>query len=452
MTFRSSVLYAFRLLFSKSKSGESSHGGRSLFGAMLCIGISLIPLVGVQVVSQGMIDGITGRMIGLSTQDLQVRVNAYSTQIDSAEKMYDIAGRIANVRSVLEVYPEVQGMGLMVANGIRCGASIRAVPQDIFVKNKNFSTLFKIKEGQADLASERGAVFGEKIASDLGIHPGDKVSFVTINKIGETTVPKMSQFTVTGIVSSGYQELDALWVFIPLETGYQVLSQKSCQFMFGVVTPDSFSPSLMTIKSRIVRELSGNGDTDLEPLEHFRVYSWNELNAAEYENFASTKILLLLIMLLIVLVASVNISSALVMIVMERRKEIAILKSVGGTAGGITVSFLIVGIGAGTGGVLIGIPLGLLGAVNINGLIKIVEWLVNICAKFVYLIVNRDLSGFNVIHLLDPAYYLQDIPISISFSDLMIITLGTLLLSLLVSAIPAIKAGKEKPLDTLRKM
>ncbi|MBQ2530238.1 MAG: FtsX-like permease family protein, partial [Treponema sp.] len=154
----------------------------------------------------------------------------------------------------------------------------------------------------------------------------------------------------------------------------------------------------------------------------------------------------------IVLVASVNISSALVMIVMERRREIAILKSTGGTAEGIAVSFLIVGMGAGAGGVLIGIPLGLLGAVNINGLIKIIEWIINICGKFVYLIGNGDLSGFNTFRLLDPAYYLQDIPVSVSFSDLLLITVGTLLLSLLVSVIPAVKAGREKPLDTLRKV
>ncbi|MBQ2601315.1 MAG: ABC transporter permease [Treponema sp.] len=450
MTFRSSVLYALRLFFSRPGSGVKSHGSRSLMGAMLCIGISLVPLVGVQVISQGMIDGITGRMIGLSTQDLQVRVNSYSMQIDTAEKMNEQASRILSADGVNAVYPEMQGMGLLVANGIRCGASVRAVPADMFERNESFATLFKVIEGNADLSAERGAVLGEKIATELGVHPGDGVSLVTVNKVGENILPKMSRFTVSGIVSSGYQELDALWVFIPLETGYQVLSQKSCNFLFGIVTDDPFSPSLMGIRNSVIGTLSG--DDGNEPLEHFRVYTWNELNAAQYENFASTKALLLLIMLLIVLVASVNISSALVMIVMERRKEIAILKSVGGTAEGIAVSFLIVGMGAGAGGVLVGIPLGLLGAVNINGLIKIIEWIVNICAKFVYLIGNGDLSGFSSIYLLDPAYYLQEIPVSLSFTDLLVITLGTLLLSLVVSLVPAVKAGREKPLDTLRKV
>ena len=157
-------------------------------------------------------------------------------------------------------------------------------------------------------------------------------------------------------------------------------------------------------------------------------------------------------MLLIVLVASVNISSALVMIVMERRKEIAILKSVGADSSGITASFLLIGIVSGAGGVLTGIPVGLLAGVNINRIISFMEKVVNLFLKFAYVLANGNQGGFTSVHLLDPAYYLQEIPVIIPFGELLVITLGTLILSLIVSAIPAIKAGKEKPLDTLRKM
>jgi lipoprotein-releasing system permease protein len=101
---------------------------------------------------------------------------------------------------------------------------------------------------------------------------------------------------------------------------------------------------------------------------------------------------------------------------------------------------------------LIGIPLGLFAAVNINPLINIMEKMVNICAKFVYLIGRGELESFSSVKLLDPAYYLQDIPVSVPFGHLLLITAGTLVLSLVVSIIPAAKAGREKPLDTLRKM
>ncbi|MBR6296018.1 MAG: ABC transporter permease [Treponema sp.] len=449
MTFKSSVLYAARIFFSRP-GAERSNGKRSLIGAMACIGISLVPLVAVLVISQGMIDGITGRMIGLSSQDLQVRVSSYSEEIDSLENMESFSERLADVNGVLEVIPEMQGMALAAGNGIRTGATVRAMHKNIFSDVKSFSSLFKVVEGTVSLEGERDAVLCEKIAQSLGVHAGDKVSLISINKIGETMVPKMREFNVEGIVSSGYQELDALWVFIPLETGYDFLSIKSSQFIFGLVTEDPFAPSLMSIKAGVSRNIRG---MDSYPaVEQSRVYTWNELNAAEYENFASTKILLLLIMLLIVLVASVNISSALVMVVMERRREIAILKSMGASEEGIKMSFILVGFAAGAGGTLIGIPLGLLAAVNINPLINIMEKMVNICAKFVYLIGRGELESFSSVKLLDPAYYLQDIPVSVPFGHLLLITAGTLVLSLVVSIIPAAKAGREKPLDTLRKM
>jgi lipoprotein-releasing system permease protein len=220
--------------------------------------------------------------------------------------------------------------------------------------------------------------------------------------------------------------------------------------MFSLTTENPFSNDLVKIKQNVRNDIMGYGDNI--SISQSRVYSWNELNAAEYENFSSTKLLLLLIMLLIVLVASVNISSALVMIVMERRKEIAILKSVGANSSGITTSFLLIGMISGAGGVLMGIPLGLLAGVNINQIISFMEKIVNLFLKFVYVLSNGGEGGFSAVHLLDPAFYLQEIPVIIPFGELVVITLGTLLLSLIVSAIPAVKAGREKPLDTLRKM
>ena len=80
------------------------------------------------------------------------------------------------------------------------------------------------------------------------------------------------------------------------------------------------------------------------------------------------------------------------------------------------------------------------------------EKIVNIFLQCLLFIVRGNSHSINAIHLLDPAYYLQEIPVSIPFKELLIIALGTLLLSIAVSAFPAIKAGRGKPLDTLRKM
>ncbi len=450
MTFVSSAFYALKLIFPPSSSTlEKNPGRKSLLGAMLCIGISLIPLVAVLVVSDGMIQGITGRIIGLSTQDISVHINTNSKSVDNYEDLSLIAERLGNIEGVVQSWPEIQGMALATGGKARVGATVRAVPFDIFEKNNSFLSLFNFVEGKASLNSN-SAVIGQKIANDLDLHIGDKLRLISVKTDNGRFIPKLSQFTVSGIVSCGYQELDALWVFIPITEGFSSMALQSSKFIISLVTNKTFSPELVNIKSNVIEDL--NGITGNTPVEKSYTYTWNELNSSEYENFASTKILLLLIMLLIVLVASVNISSALVMIIMERRKEIAILKSVGADSLGIITAFLLIGFVAGVGGIIMGVPVGLLVAININSILNFMEKCVNIFIECVCIIINADNYFYGEIKILNPAYYLQEIPISVPFKELLVIVIGTLVLSLFVSFVPAIKAGKEKPLDILRKV
>ncbi len=436
MTFASSFFYASRFMFSKTKGSGAK---KSLMGAMFCIGISLIPLVTVLVISNGMVEGMTERMIGLSTSHLQVVMNGGS--VESEDEFMDTARRIEKIDGVTAIYPELQGVGLAAGNEGRTGATIRAVEEDIFEANEDYKNLFSVIEGTPLLAADDSAILGQKIASTLQLHAGDTVRLITTRKLSSgKVVPRIQSFTISAIVSSGYQELDALWVFIPLKTGFKMLDLSFVKMCIGVKTQNAFSANLGEIAFRIKKSIPMNSG----------VNSWDKINAAQYENFASTKLLLMVIMLLIVLVASVNISSALIMLVMERKKEIAILKSLGGSAEGICVAFLCVGVMCGIGGVCIGIPVGLLCAVNCNFIINLAEKALNFFSKFVYLL--NGIDSYSSIRLLDPAYYLQNIPISVPLKELLLIASGTLVLSLFASAFPAIKAGQEKPIDTLRKI
>lgn len=463
MNFKSSLLYASRIIFSKSSNRNSGIGKKSLIGSMICIGISLIPLVAVLVISNGMVSGITGRMINLGSRDLSIYISSKSESVKNLQTFVHTAEEFNKVQGITDSFAEIQSTGLALKNKTRCGATIRAVQNDLFTADKNYSSLFKIVEGSAELSSSRDCILGTQIAEKLNVHPGDSVNLVTVNiPDGQKNVaagngdslnvlPRTTSFKVKGIVSSGYQELDSLWFFIPLETGFKILPAKSSSFIISLSTNDTFTNKLYQIQENVQQRIYGTDWENSDSISGAYIYRWDQINKAQYENFASTKILLLLIMLLIVLVASVNISSALIMIVMERKKEIAILKSVGASSSGISLAFLATGFGCGLGGVLIGIPLGLLASVNINGIIHLFEKILNGAVKF-FLVLFNSQSGlhFNQIHILDPAYYLQEIPIVISFSDLFIIVAGTLLLSLLVSLIPSVKAGREKPMDTMR--
>lgn len=440
----SCFLYALRIVFSRNRT----NGRKSLFASMLCIGISLVPLLAVMGISGGMIDGITGRMIGLSTQDVAVYFPFGCEETLSPDAFLAASGRASGLSHVTGVYPELEGTALATSlssgGNRRFGASVRAVRDDIFSSNEAFASLFALSSGEASFPDEKSAILCEKIASDLGVQVGDRISLVCARLTDSgMLVPKTAVFTVSGIVSSGYQELDALWIFIPLGTGFSFLPQNVARYAIKLKTDGTFTSAVQQVKAEAARAFPVSA-----------AWTWSEMNASQFENFSSTRILLLLIMVLIVLVASVNISSALVMVTMERLKEIAILKSVGASPRGISLSFLIVGGICAAGGLAIGLPLGILAAVNINPVLTLIEKLTNLCGSALYALSHLASGGgtYVGIRLLDPAYYLQDISVTISVGQVAGVCLMTLVLSLLASIVPAMKAGRENPLDTLRKV
>lgn len=444
MTFGASLMFAKSLIFPRAEKRSSAR--RSLWGALLCIGLSIIPLVVVLSVTNGMISGMTQRIIGLSSSNVQAYVSPRLPQAARPDTYVDYVQQYKNIKGVLNVYPEIGITALATGKKMRTGAQLRAVEPDIFIKNNSFKELFTIAEGNINdfaltNASGKNAVIGQKMAELLDLHAGDTFRIITIKTNNGKQSPRLTSFTVSAIVSSGYQELDALWIFIPLETVYQFISLENASFTVMIETPDAYSPELVRIQKELKTAYG----------KYANFYRWDQVHEAEFENFSSTKVMLVFVMLLIVLVASINISSAIVMLVMERRKEIAILKSIGATPQGITFSFIITGMSCALGGLAIGLPLGLLAAVNANTIVNFIEKIVNAFAKFGYLLKGVPAAEIKAIKLMDPAYYLQMIPVDLPFMQIMLISLATVVLALLVSIVPSVKAGKEKPLDILRK-
>ena len=448
MTFKSSLMFAKSLIFPRAEKKSSAR--RSLWGALICIGLSIVPLVVVLSITNGMIQGMTDRIIGLSSSNIQAYVSPKLKDTQTAGSYRDYARQFLEVNGVLDAYPEIGVTALAAGKKMRTGAQIRALDKDIFTKNKAFNKLFTIIEGDLsdyenqdseENSSQKKAVIGQKMAEMLEVHAGDTFRVITIKTINGKQSPKLTSFTVAAIISSGYQELDALWVFVPLETAYQFVSLDNASYTIMINTPDAYSADLVRIQKELKTKFG----------KYMNFYRWDQVHEAEFENFSSTKVMLVFVMLLIVLVASINISSAIVMLVMERRKEIAILKSIGATPSGITFAFIITGMTCGLGGLAIGLPFGLLAAVNANEIVNIIEKIVNFFARVGYLLKGVPADEINAIRLMDPAYYLQEISVNLPFSQLLLISVATVLLALVVSIIPSVKAGREKPLDILRK-
>ena len=435
--------FAASLIFPKAE--KKSIARKSLFGAVLCIGLSIVPLVVVTSITNGMIDGMTERIIGLSTSHLQAYVAPNISRVKSACDFKKYAEEACDVNGVLAAYPEIEISALAGGKNGRSGIELRALEQDIFIKNKSFAKLFEVCEGDISDFTEswneeaglpnRVAIIGQKLSKDMDLHAGDTFRVITTRSAGENgdrIVPKLTSFRIAAVVSSGYQELDQFWVFIPLETAYTSLSMESASYNVMIETADAFSPELVAIQRRLADSFG----------RYANVYRWDQIHTAEFENFSSTKVMLVFVMMLIVLVATVNISSAIVMLVMERQKEIAILKSIGAKPRGITIAFLLAALSCGVGGLIIGLPTGILLTVFSNQIVHGLESLVNFFATR---------GGGGEVHLMDPAYYLSQIPVEIPVNQIILIVVAVLLLSVLVSYLPSRKAGREKPLDILRK-
>lgn len=437
MKLYSSIFFAKSLIFPKTEKRSSAR--KSIIGAMICIGLSIIPLILVISISNGMINGMTQRIIGLSSGHLKSYVAPNIKQVKTEENFVEYAKGILEIEGITASYPEIQISALASGRNIRSGIEIRAMQSDIFEKNSSFKTLFEIKTGslQEFQENQKVCIIGEKLAADLELKTGDSIKIITTknskNQTRTSITPKLTTLKIAAIVTSGYQELDQFWVFVPLSVAYKNLSLENAQFNVIMETENPFASEIVRIQYETAKYFG----------RYANVYRWDQIHAAEFENFSSTKVMLIFVMIMIILVASVNISSAIIMLVMERQKEIAILKSLGATPNGITLSFLMTGLSCGIAGILIGVPLGLIFSVFSNQIISFIDNFVSFVLKIFHG------SSF---HLMDPAFYLQNIPIQIPVSQIVMIITGVLLLSLIVSYFPARKAGKEKPLDILRKV
>jgi lipoprotein-releasing system permease protein len=238
-------------------------------------------------------------------------------------------------------------------------------------------------------------------------------------------------FKVRGIVSSGYRELDSLWCIMTYEGGQRILAPELSQTYLVAKVDDPYG-DIDRLAWQISRKL-GSG---------YGAATWQELLRTQYSSYESTRQMLLLIMALIVIVAAVNVSSATSMLVIERQRDIAVLKAAGASPGGTSRIFLWASFLTGLVGAIIGISSGLLIGSLVNPLIHGLERILSFFTG---------LFNGEAVKILDPGYYLETIPIIIDWGMVLIIGLFTILCSILASWIPARRAGKIKPIDLLRK-
>jgi len=410
---------AFRYLL-----GRAKEGGRYLRGAAAGIALSLIPIVVTLLVADGMIRGITDRYLELGSGHIQI-FNFMDPQKPETALPF-----IEGMPGIRGIWPERNGLGIMLGSAGSRGATIRAVDKSFWEDEGSQKYLTTIS-GEAKPETDRDVLLGEELANSIGASAGSTIRIMTVRSSASGRfIPRVTAFTVKGIVSSGYRELDSLWCIMTFDAGMQILSDSGSSFlMLKIDDPYNDVEDVVTSLYRILGSSYG-------------IYTWKNINHAQYSSYESTRQLLLFIMALIVLIAAVNVSSATSMLVIERQRDIAVLKASGANPSFTSAIFLWGAFLTGLIGSIFGIAAALIIGSSVNILVSGLETILSFISGIFH-------AG--PVTILDSGFYLETIPVIIDVRAIILIAAFTILCSVLASWIPARRAGKLKPLDILRK-
>jgi lipoprotein-releasing system permease protein len=273
-----------------------------------------------------------------------------------------------------------------------------------------------LPEPEAPSPSRRvvpGIIVGRELAKSLRVYLGDDVNIISpFGGIGPSgAMPKSKPFRVAGIFFSGMFEYDSKYTYVavPAAQKFFAMDGDVTGIELKVVDADNTEPVVARIKA-----LVGPG---------YEVQDWKELNRSLFSALKIEKILMFVLLCFIILVAAFSIIANGTMLVMEKGREIAILKSMGASDGGILASFMLLGLYIGVLGTITGIALG-----------------IGFCLAL----------GHFGLPLNPDVYYIQTLPVSLNPVEILFVFLAALAIALLATLYPAWMAARLRPVDGLR--
>jgi len=376
------------------------------------IAIGVMALIVVLSVMNGFENDIQTKLLGTQSH---IVVSHYRGGISDPRSVMDIALREKGVEAAT---PFILSQGLVSAPGGISGAVIRGIDP------LSASTVIRLKDiitrGTSNLG-DTGVLIGSELASASGLSVGDAVTLIsptgTITPLG--MIPKSMTFIVRGIFSTGMYEFDSNMVYISLHAAKKL-------FMLDMA-------SGVEIKVKDIYQAEAISKTILKDLpEGYWAKTWKDMNKSLFSALRLEKTIMFIILLFIILVAAFSIISTLIMMVMEKRKEIAILKSMGATTEQILKIFITVGMTIGMTGTIVGLVLGLLLTHNLNAVVAAVEFI------------------FGIQVMPKDVYYITGLPTKIDTLEVSLIVVASVLLSFVATIYPARQAAKQDPVEVIR--
>lgn len=383
--------------------------------SMLGLMLGVAALIVVLSVMNGFDRELKQRILGMVPH---ASIMGYGRQIDNWQPLLQSLEQHPEVEAAA---PFIQAQGMLTSRGVVRGALISGIEPEYEAKVSILSQ--HMTQGSLDALNEQrfGIVLGDLLARYLGVGLGDKITMVlpeaSVSVAG--VVPRLKRFTVVGVFEVG-AELDANLAYISLRDAAKIKRMGDNVDGIRLQFQDLFSAPY---KAReIANGLEG----------YYRTSDWTRTHGNLFQAIQLEKKMIGLLLFLIVLVAAFNIVSTLVMVVTDKKADVAILRTLGATPGRIMRIFMVQGTVIGVMGTLLGTALGVTLALTISDIIAWVE------------------QAFNFQFLNADVYFISYLPSQLQWADVVVITSTALMISFLATIYPAWRAAKTEPAEALR--
>lgn len=405
-------MMAFRYLRSRKAEGfVSVIAGFSFTGIMLGVATLII----VMSVMNGFRGELIGRILGLNGH-----LNVYVAG-GPLTNYSDLQAKIQQVDGVLSVSPVVENQVLVTVNGTASGAMVRGFEEKYMASKPILSQSIV----QGDIRNFQGdaVAVGQKMADRLGLAVGDQITLMAPKGRASPfgTIPRTSQYTIGMIFDVGMYEYDSGYIFMPLQSAQSFFQMPiNTVTMLEIMGRDPNSAD--KIKSAVSVVTSGKAG----------VYDWRDSNKSFFNALQVERNVMFLILTLIILVAAFNIISSMIMLVKDKGRDIAIMRTMGALKGSMMKIFILTGASVGIFGTVAGAALGITFALNIE---SIRQWL-------------QGLTGTELFS--EEIYFLSKLPAEIDWSEVVVVVGMAIGLSILATVYPAWRAAKLDPVEALR--
>ncbi|MBE6455853.1 MAG: lipoprotein-releasing ABC transporter permease subunit [Alphaproteobacteria bacterium] len=405
-------MLAFRYLKSRKRTGfVSVIAGFSFLGIMLGVATLII----VMSVMNGFREELMNRVLGINGQ-----LGVYPAWGSTLDAVQDKVDKMQKIDGVVQAIPVVDGQVMVSSKETSAGVMVRGMTAEDFAKRPLLGGQYKGWE--LSEFTDGQVILGYRLARKLAVRSGDDITLVSPkgNVTAFGTLPKMKAYTVIGTFNSGMSEYDSNFIFMPLTEAQKFFMMKD-----KVSHLEVFTQKDADMKKIVDEAFVAMGDTA-------QIHDWRYTNKAFFNAIEVERNVMFLILTLIIVVAAFNMISGLIMLVKDKAKDIAVLRTMGMSRGAVQRIFLMSGLTVGVVGTLAGFVLGLAFCYNIDSIKNALE----------------NLSGKELFSA--EIYFLSKLPAKVDMTEVGVVVCMSLVLALLSTIYPSYKASKTDPVEALR--